>query len=169
MRTPLALAAAGLAFENLPRVTFVGEDAVAREKMSAAALLAGMALDTGGLQFHAFAHVLGVRFGLAHGLTCGLVLPAGLKQIVSENRDKLVRLAAALGLDIGDPTDEEAAPRTIGIIEGWLSRVGLPGASVIVPLSPADLPELSRATQAGLSRPMPEEKVEAIWKEVLNS
>jgi len=57
------------AFEN-------GEDISHRYNMSLAALLSGMALTNAGLgAVHGLAHPIGVRWGIPHGLICGVLLP----------------------------------------------------------------------------------------------
>lgn len=68
--------AAQLVFEYLPRCHQNGSDLEAREKMSNAACLAGMAFNRAGLgAVHGCAHAVGARFHLPHGRACQLMLP----------------------------------------------------------------------------------------------
>ena len=163
----LALKAARLVFENLPMVMNDPGDLEARENMSAAALIAGLALDSGGLQFHAFAHALGVRYNLSHGLTCGLVLTAGLRAVYPENEIKLSELGRYLGLGGPGGDRRESALNVLDEIDGWLLRLGLPQLVDAARIEEKDLPGLERATLAGLSRPMEPDRFKAVWKEIL--
>lgn len=68
--------AAQLIFEYLPRCHKDGSDLEAREKMSNAACLAGLAFNRAGLGVnHGAAHAIGARFHLPHGRCCQLLLP----------------------------------------------------------------------------------------------
>lgn len=68
--------AAQLIFEYLPRCHKDGSDLEAREKMSNAACLAGLAFNCAGLGVnHGAAHAIGARFHLPHGRCCQLLLP----------------------------------------------------------------------------------------------
>jgi alcohol dehydrogenase class IV len=97
---PQALALQGLQLA-LPAILEAyrnGKSRPAREAMSHAALLSGMALANSGLGMaHGVAAALGVYWGVAHGLACAVMLPAALEanKLVASRR--LAELAVAVG------------------------------------------------------------------------
>jgi acetaldehyde dehydrogenase/alcohol dehydrogenase len=73
---PLALQAARLLFEYLPRAYQNGADREAREKVHNAATIAGMAFTNAGLGIcHSLSHKLGGAFHIPHGLANAIFLP----------------------------------------------------------------------------------------------
>jgi len=77
---PIALAAAGLISEALPRVLDNGSDSAAREALLRAAAKAGEALARSGLALaHAMAQAIGGRYGLPHGALNAICLPPVLR------------------------------------------------------------------------------------------
>ncbi len=76
---PLALEAAGLLSDALPRVLDDGSDLVAREALLRGAAKAGEALARSGLALaHAMAQAIGGRTGLPHGALNAICLPPAL-------------------------------------------------------------------------------------------
>jgi alcohol dehydrogenase class IV len=76
---PIALAAAGLISEALPRV-LDGADHAAREALLRGAAQAGEALARSGLALaHAMAQAIGGRYGLPHGALNAICLPPALR------------------------------------------------------------------------------------------
>ena len=73
----LALDAAGRIRTALPRAIDSPSDLDARESMLLASCMAGIALNTSRLGLvHGLAHPIGAETGRAHGLLCGLLMPA---------------------------------------------------------------------------------------------
>lgn len=75
----MACKAVELALEYLPRCYHYGANLKAREAMSNASNMAGVAFNLGGLgMVHSMAHQLGGMYHVPHGLACALALPAGI-------------------------------------------------------------------------------------------
>lgn len=77
-----AVCIAGLqgSLDALRRAVQDGNDRAAREQMSLAALLSGLALSNSGLGLaHGVAAALGVHCGVAHGLACAVLLPMAIE------------------------------------------------------------------------------------------
>ena len=73
---PLALQAARLLFEYLPKAYDNPQDRVAREKVHNAATIAGMAFTNSGLGIcHSLSHKIGSVFHIPHGLANAIFLP----------------------------------------------------------------------------------------------
>ena len=73
---PLALQAARLLFEYLPRAYDNPQDREAREKVHNAATIAGMAFTNAGLGIcHSLSHKIGAAFHIPHGLANAIFLP----------------------------------------------------------------------------------------------
>lgn len=78
-----------LAAPALRRAVLDGKDAVAREAMSAASLMGGMALANARLgAVHGFAAPLGGMTGAAHGAICASLLPAVMKKNIARLIDQ---------------------------------------------------------------------------------
>ncbi|MDG2671019.1 iron-containing alcohol dehydrogenase, partial [Vibrio parahaemolyticus] len=75
-----SVAAIKLIFRYLPKAVAQGGDIEARYKMAMASYYAGLAFTKASLGYvHAFAHNLGARYGLPHGMANGLALLPVLK------------------------------------------------------------------------------------------
>jgi alcohol dehydrogenase class IV len=125
---PQALALQGirLALPAISEAVEHGDSRWAREAMSQAALLSGMALANSGLGMaHGVAAALGVHCGLSHGLACALMLPLALRanqQVAARPLAELSR-AAELSQDVDDA---EAADALLATIEAISTRIGIP-------------------------------------------
>jgi len=128
-----ALSWAGLraALFNLRTSCFDPRDIEARDSMSFAALLSGMALTQAGLgAVHGFAAPLGAHFPIPHGVICANLLPA----VISANAEAPGR-AASQYVNIGQWAakrslpDEEAIARLISFIKGLLRDLKIPPLS----------------------------------------
>jgi alcohol dehydrogenase class IV len=111
----LALRAAELVWGNLPAAFANGQDRPAREAMSYAALMAGMALANARLgAVHGIAHPLGYRYKIGHGVACAALLPHVMRFNRSAAPEKYQALCGVFG---GDAAEAMA---------GLLRRLGLP-------------------------------------------
>lgn len=125
---PQALAASGLQMA-LPAIVEAVEDGTdrrARERMSYAAFLSGLALANSGLGLaHGVAAALGIHCRIPHGLACAIMLPAALRVNREVRRAELARLWSLIDGRTRLP-DEEAADRFVRRIEALTQKVGVP-------------------------------------------
>jgi alcohol dehydrogenase class IV len=125
---PSALCIQGLqvAVPSLAEAVRNGSCRSAREAMSHAALLSGIALANSGLGLaHGVAAALGAVCGVRHGLACAVMLPAALQF----NRDVCLTKLAALGRLICSTTsanNEVAADAFIHRINELAGEIGIP-------------------------------------------
>jgi alcohol dehydrogenase class IV len=123
-----ALAAEGLrrAVPALVEAVRDGRSRPAREAMSHAALMSGMALANSGLGMaHGVAAALGVHARVGHGLACAVMLPAAL----ATNRAGCERLFAGLARHVWNefwPSDAAAADALVERIDQLCQAVGVP-------------------------------------------
>ena len=91
-----SVAAIKLIFQYLPRAVEEGSDIQARQKMAMASYYAGLAFTKASLGYvHAFAHNLGAKYGLPHGMANGLALLPVLRFSFSEIEPQLTALSEA--------------------------------------------------------------------------
>jgi len=92
-----ALEAVKRIMAGLPETFKNGEHRPARESMSLAALLAGVALANARLgAVHGLAHAVGVASGKPHGLVCAVLLPHVMAFNMKTSRDRYASLRAAV-------------------------------------------------------------------------
>lgn len=162
----LALQAIALIVENLPKALENGHDEVARSNMALAAVMAGTAFETGGLQFHIYAQALGAKYHAPHGVTCGIALRAGLRQILPTAAAKLARMAGAFGIDTRGLNQVLAAEKAVAAAIMFLSEMGIPAITQATPATPADLPMLIEETLKTAAVPISPEAAAAVWEEI---
>ena len=121
-----------------------GRSRTAREAMSHAALLSGMALANSGLGMaHGVAAALGVHARVPHGLACAVMLPAAL----ATNRAVCELLLARLARCVWDefwPSDAAAAAAMIERIDELCQAVGVPRQLRELGVRREQLPEIAR-------------------------
>jgi len=125
---PQALALQGLRLALPAMVEAVehGGSRWARESMSHAALLSGMALANSGLGLaHGVAAALGVHCGVSHGLACAVMLPVALAANRNVAERQLAELARAAEVS-SDEDDSLAAESLLVAIDAIGSRIGIP-------------------------------------------
>lgn len=117
-----ALTALRQTWKNLPRAVVDGGDYQAREWMSLASTLAGLAFDQSGLGIiHSLAGPLAETYHLHHGECIAMLLSYGLEYnlpALGAKRDELIRI---FGLS-ATANDEEI----VGSLRNWLKKLGLP-------------------------------------------
>ena len=103
MATPLteyhSLEALRLLYKNLPKVLADGGDLEAREQMMLGCVIGGFAFSNANLgMVHAIAHVLGARFGMAHGVANAVMLPHVMAFNAAVCPEKMADMARTVGI-----------------------------------------------------------------------
>lgn len=97
-----AQTAVRLIFQDLPRVRENPADLEARESLLVASFFAGMAFTRTYVGYvHAFAHTIGGKFGVPHGLANAVLLPHIMKHYLPVCQERFAELAVITGL--GNP------------------------------------------------------------------
>lgn len=132
-----SVAAIKLIFQYLPRAVEEGSDIQARQKMAMASYYAGLAFTKASLGYvHAFAHNLGAKYGLPHGMANGLALLPVLRFSFSEIEPQLTVLSEAL-ID----AQSEAMPNAqafLDRLEGLYNEIGIEQTSSLLKTSDTD-------------------------------
>jgi alcohol dehydrogenase class IV len=126
MTEAISLRAAEEMVRALPAVVTRGDDLELRTAAAWGSAMAGLALTNARLGVvHGIAHPVGVRFGVPHGLVCGVLLPAALEFNREAAPAKYATLARLFG---GDP---------VAYAGGLLAACGLPTRLTDYGLDPA--------------------------------
>ncbi len=132
-----SVAAIKLIFQYLPRAVEEGSDIQARQKMAMASYYAGLAFTKASLGYvHAFAHNLGAKYGLPHGMANGLALLPVLRFSFSEIEPQLTALSEAL-ID----AQSEVMPNAKAFLErleGLYNEIGIEQTSSLLKTSDTD-------------------------------
>lgn len=123
----LALKAVSLVFEHLPRVLEDGSDLDAREGMSLAALLGGMAFQVPkNAAVHACSYPFSATYHLAHGTACALTLDHFMRYNAPAMGERGDALAEAAGCeDMEELADEVARMKAGSGLPTTLSEIGI--------------------------------------------
>ena len=136
-----ALPAIALVGRYLRRAVAKGGDREAREGMSMASLLAGMAFANCGVgAVHALVHPVGARYGVPHGVACGIFLPYVMEFNLPVRGGKMGDIANALEPGHSDGNEAPA------IVRRLLSEVHLPQTLAEVGVPEEALAELVPGT-----------------------
>ena len=130
-RTPLGDALAEKAVQLIARhlrgAVHDGDDIEAREGMSLAATLAGMAFSNYGVALvHALEYPLGGTLHCSHGAGNGLLLPYVMRYNLPERQPALAKLAPLLGVDVAKIDECEVAEAAISAVEQLRADIGIP-------------------------------------------
>jgi len=135
---PLSLEAASLIHRSLPAALANPADRRAREEMSRASLLAGMAFGSAGTHVsHAIQYPVGALTHTPHGLGTGMLLPYVLQAFLPVIADRLAELGTALGLD-AEGDESTRAQAAVDAIAELCGRIGLPSSLAELGVSEAD-------------------------------
>ncbi|MEZ6052983.1 MAG: iron-containing alcohol dehydrogenase [Planctomycetaceae bacterium] len=144
-------------------------DRRAREAMSHAALLSGIALANSGLGMaHGVAAALGVHARVPHGLACAVMLPIAMKvnqDTASNDFAELGRLFS--GRDIRD--EDEAIETSLDIIQCINERIGIPRRLSELGVLPEQIPAIVRSSRGNSMNGNPREIDDAELTALLES
>ncbi len=170
---PRALCLQGLSC-SLPYITDAVENPEfreARENMSHAAMLSGLALANSGLGMaHGVAAALGVHHKIPHGLACALMLPVALKVNADEKTEEIAYLGKLFTSDVS-MSDDEAVEAAIGIVEGLNDSFGIPATLSELGIEQKDLPALVKSSRGNSMNGNPvklsDEELQSLLEEIL--
>jgi alcohol dehydrogenase class IV len=170
---PQALAIEGLrrAVPAIVESVRDGSSRPARESMSHAALLSGMALANSGLGLaHGVAAALGVHARVAHGLACAVMLPVALRVNCQVRERELADLARAV-LGGNWASDALAAEAFIDKIDQLSDAVGVPRRLAMLGASREQIPALVAGSRgnsmSGNPRDVSDEELTRLLEEML--
>ncbi|MGL4307468.1 L-threonine dehydrogenase [Cetobacterium sp. SF1] len=113
--------------KNLLKAVQDGKDIEARDQMSYAEYLAGVAFNNASLGYvHAMAHQLGGFYDLPHGICNAVLLPHVQEFNSSVAAERLKLVAHLMGVDVTNMTNEEGAKAAIEEIKKLSKAVGIP-------------------------------------------
>lgn len=122
-----ALQAIRLVSKSLRAAVANGDDLDARNDMSYAQLLAGMAFNNASLGYvHAIAHQLGGIYNLPHGVCNAVLLPHVERFNLVAKQERFVDIAVALGENVSGLSTREAAEKALTAIEQLSLDLGIP-------------------------------------------
>ncbi|MGB4504075.1 MAG: iron-containing alcohol dehydrogenase [Syntrophaceticus sp.] len=146
MTDGLALEAAVLICRNLYSAYSKGSEKEARQQVSLGSLMAGIALNNARVgAVHALAHPVGMRYHLAHGLVCAVLLPQIMEFNLHAVAEKYARVAKELHLAENDADSADAAERLVHFVRMLQKRMQIPGKLGEVGLLEEDIPGIAEA------------------------
>jgi alcohol dehydrogenase class IV len=123
----LAEKAIELVGRHLVRAVREPDNLPAREGMSLAATLAGLAFSNVGVALvHAMEYPLGGATHCSHGAGNGLLLPFVMRFNLPLRRPEMARIARLLGVETGPLSEEAAAEAAIEAVEQLKQAIGIP-------------------------------------------
>lgn len=122
----LAATAVTLIAHNLPLAYKDGSNLATRQAMAHGSLLAGLAMDQGGLGIvHSLSSALCGILHVAHGEGNALLLPYGMDYNIPYAASGLAALAGLMGVDTKGLDHAEAAAKAVAFVEGLQKELGL--------------------------------------------
>ncbi len=145
--------AAGLILANLARAFKAGDDLEARSALALASSEVAMAFSQTGLGLvHGFAHPVGARGGVAHGLANAVILPWVCAACIETDPGAYAELAQAAGLPVTGLGPEAAAEVLLSRIRGLSEEIGIPRRLSELGLSREILPAILADAQSYRNR-----------------
>lgn len=132
---------------NLVRVIEEPQNRVAREAMSLAALLAGLAFSNSGVALvHALEYPVGGAVHCSHGEGNGLLLPHVMRFNLPVRLARFARIAELLGEDIRGLDQQAAASRAVTAVERINQAIGIRPRLRDLGVVPDQIPTLAEKT-----------------------
>src|SRR5258708_30014936 len=121
----MALQVISMIAAHLARACADGADLEARSVMLLASHMAGIGMATTGLGLvHAIGHAIGGRYDIAHGISLAMVLPQVLGFSAPARKDRLARIAFALGAGAAARDDGWNPAAAVDAIQARRAEIG---------------------------------------------
>jgi lactaldehyde reductase len=132
--------------KHLPVVVKNPDDVVARDGMAVAQYVAGMGFSNVGLGLvHGMAHPLGAYYDIPHGIANALLLPIVMEYNTKSSIAKYAEIARAMGVNVTNLSDEEAAQAAVKAVKDLAIEVGIPEKLNLLNVKEEDLERLSKS------------------------
>lgn len=139
-----ALEGIRLIASSLKRAVADGSDAKARSAVALGSLYGGMCLGpVNTAAVHALAYPLGSKYGIAHGLSNAVLLPAVMRFNLPEVPHVYAQVAAALGVP-SEGSDVDRAYKGVEALEHLMDACGIKRDLKVLGIRQEDVPELAR-------------------------
>ena len=116
-----------LIFQYLPKVQEDPTDLEGREGLLTASFFAGMAFTRTYVGYvHAFAHTIGGKFGVPHGLANAVLLPHIMRYYLPVSYKRFAELGRMLKLGMPGDTDQIKATRFVKLLYKLNRQMGIP-------------------------------------------
>ncbi|MCS6880573.1 MAG: iron-containing alcohol dehydrogenase [Oscillochloridaceae bacterium] len=140
----LALASIEIIANHLRDAVHQGNNLEARSQMLLASCMAGVACSNSWFGVvHAISHAIGGRYPVHHGTLNSIILPYGMEFNAPVAPERYVRIARAMGVNVGGRSDEEVIADGITAVKNLAADCGLPLRLRDVEIPESALPELA--------------------------
>lgn len=167
----MALYAIDAIANHLRDATHHGDNMEARGQMLVASCMAGIAFASGFVgMVHALAHSVGGKFAVHHGTAISIILPYGMTFNSTAVPDRYVRIARAMGVNVGGRSDTEVIADGIAAVRNLSTDCGVPQRLRDVGVTEAALDDLAATslTDAAIFT-NPRQATQAELREVLQA
>lgn len=128
-----------LIYENLPKVQQEPSDLVAREALLVASFFAGMAFTRTYVGYvHAFAHTIGGKFGVPHGLANAILLPHVMQYYLPVCAQQFAELADLVNVCNANDTNEVKSRKFVESLFALNKQFNIPERFEKFPLAEID-------------------------------
>jgi phosphonate metabolism-associated iron-containing alcohol dehydrogenase len=153
-----AINAIKLIVRYLPRAVQDGEDLEAREKMSLATFLAGLAFSNSRTGHpHKISYPITTQYNLPHGAACTITLPYFMEYIGDKDESMIEEVTQALGFD-----NYKSA---VDFLKNFIKDLGMPNKLSDLGIEKEDLPHIAKKTYMPVEKQV--EPVDIDYKDYL--